>query len=95
MSDDSSVNLVPVTDFESQVEAVEGITIVVRAPSNTMVPEYTYVRRSPGDNTVGEWMNNRINPSLNGLEVTIIDGEHESPRRSTKRLSTLRDSYER
>lgn len=95
MSDDSGIKLVPVTVFESQVEEIEGITIVVRAPSGTMVPEYGYVRRSPGDNTVAEWMTNRINPALDGFEVKIIDGEHESPRRSTKRLSTLRDSYER
>lgn len=95
MSDDGVINQVPVTVFESQVEEIEGITIVVRAPSGTMVNPYGYVRKSPGDNTVSEWLNNRINPAVGGFEVKIIDGEHESPRRSTKRLSTLRDSYDK
>ena len=84
---------VPVAVFESQVEEIEGITIVVRESSSTMVDSYKYKRQCPNDNTVLEWLNTRIKPILGDIEVKIIDGEHESPRRSSKRLSTLRDSY--
>jgi hypothetical protein len=89
----SSENLVPISTFEDQVEEREGITIVVRAPSGTLVKPYTYDRKAAGSATVAEWIDRRLKPSLNELEVKIVDGEHESPRRSTKLLDTLRKSY--
>lgn len=93
MSDEEAQKMVPITVFEAQIEEIEGITVVVRAGSETMVPAYPYVKKSPGDNTVAEWLDKRIKPLIGDYEIKIIDGEHESPRRSTKRLSTLRDSY--
>ena len=89
----NSENQVSVSTFEEQVEAIEGITIVVRAPSGTLVKPYIYDRKAAGSTTVADWIERRLNPALEGFEIKIIDGEHESPRRSTKLLETLRNSY--
>ena len=87
------IKQVSVSTFEEQVEATEGITIVVRAPSDTLVNPYIYDRMAAGNSTVSEWIERRLRPALGNHEVKIIDGEHESPRRSTKKLETLRNSY--
>ena len=85
---------VPISEFEEQVESVEGISIFLRADPTTMVDSYDYVKRCPDDSTVQEWLNRRVTPRIGeDIAVKIIDGDLESPRRTSKRLSTLRKSY--
>ena len=86
-------NLVNIETFEKQVEEIENITIVVRASSTTQVQSYNYSRKAADSSTIGDWIANRVRPKLGDLEIKVIDGELESPRRNSKLLENLRKSY--
>jgi hypothetical protein len=85
--------MITVESFEKQVEDIEGITIVIRAPSGTQVESYDYDRKAADSSSIGDWLKNRITPKIGELEVKILEGDLESPRRNSKKLETVRQSY--
>lgn len=83
-----------VDEFERAVFKIEKIVIRIRAPEAEEIGDYDYQRRANDDTSVTGWLSTRITRELNGLEVSIIDGDFKTPHGSTK-LRTLRDSYAR
>ena len=83
-----------IDEFERTVFEIEGIVIRIRAPVAEEIGDYDYQRRANDDTSVTGWLSTRITRKLNGLEVSIIDGDFKTPHGRTK-LSTLRDSYDR
>ena len=84
-----------VAQFENAVLKLEDIVIRIRASSNDRVKkDYDYQRQASGTTSVTEWLNARILPKLDGLEVSVMNGNSQETHGRT-RLSTLRESYER
>jgi hypothetical protein len=85
---------ISVSEFEAKVLEIEEIVIRVRASSSAKVLDYTYERKAAGNQTVADWLDGRIRPLINRLEVSVIGGDCTSPHGRTK-LETLRSSYEK
>lgn len=90
---------ITVRELEERILELEEVVIRVRAPHHTLVNDYagkdgTYERKAAGTTSVSDWLEQRIKPSLNGLECSVINGDYATPHGRTK-LSTLRDSYEK
>jgi hypothetical protein len=81
-----------VAEFEDAVWAVEGVRIVIRAAPNTAVGDYDYQRGAQDTWRIGQLLENRIVPKLNGYEVTVLQGDGEQPHGRVI-LRTLRASY--
>ncbi|MGH2509594.1 MAG: hypothetical protein ACRDHZ_19630 [Ktedonobacteraceae bacterium] len=85
---------ISVTEFEAKVLAKEEIVIRIRGPSWKKVEDYGYERKAAGNQSTTDWLDGRIRPLLEGLEVEVIGGDYAAPHGRTK-LDTLRASYER
>jgi predicted kinase len=83
-----------ISEFENTVFELEDIVIRIRASVNVEVHEYDYQRQAGAETSVTEWLDQRVHPKLNDLEVSVIDGTFGRPHGRT-RLRTLRDSYAR
>ena len=83
-----------VIEFEQAVLDIEEVVIRIRAPQAERVDEYDYERRAAGSTTVTNWLETRIVPRLKGHQVSIVDGNGQTPHGRTK-LETLRSTYER
>ena len=82
-----------VGEFEQRVLEVEKVVIRVRADTNTDIGGFDYKKKAGGGTSVSHWLDKRISPSLNGLEVSIIDGNYEQPHGKTL-MKNLRSSYD-
>jgi hypothetical protein len=85
------------SDFEDKVWELEGIRLVVRAPSSTKVDDYSYKSAADKSWSVTEFLKKRVLPKLSSgddttHEVSVIEGNGEEPNGKTK-LRTLRASY--
>ncbi|AMD89464.1 hypothetical protein [Desulfovibrio fairfieldensis] len=80
-------------EFEDAFWETEGIQIVIRAPRNEDVPDYSYERACSGNTTLAELRRGRLAALGEEFEYEIIDGDNETPNGKTK-LSTIRDSYD-
>jgi hypothetical protein len=67
------------TSFEDKVWEIEGIRIVLRCPPNTVVSDYDYKNAANESSSVTEWLNGRVLPKLNGINVDVIAGNGEQP----------------
>jgi L,D-peptidoglycan transpeptidase YkuD (ErfK/YbiS/YcfS/YnhG family) len=85
---------ISVAEFEAKVLEQEEVVIKVRASVGTKVNDYSYQRKAAGSQSITEWLEGRVKPCLNGLEVVVVDGDYSTPHGRTK-LETLRQSYER
>lgn len=83
-----------VEEFESAVLRLEEIVIRIRAPIQTEVEPYDYIRKAGGTSSVTEWLHTRILPKVEGYSVSVLDGYVREAHGRT-RLSTLRGTYER
>lgn len=83
-----------VSEFEQAVFDTEDIVIRIRAPLGEEVDNYEYERQASGGTSVTNWLYTRIYPRMRGYEVSIVDGNGQTPHGRTK-LETLRASYER
>lgn len=87
---------VRVIDLEEKLYHFEKIRVVVRAPRNTEVGDYTYERMASGKTTVKNWIENRLRPILGDLEFEVVPGSNPiqhmvaSPHMT---LESLRSSY--
>lgn len=84
-----------VRDFEAKVSRLEEVTLVVRAPSNAMVEDYSYERKAASNASLTEWIEQRIKPCLGAYEFTILDGNHAVNPHGKTSLKTLRNGYSR
>jgi hypothetical protein len=85
---------ISIAEFEAKVQEKEEVVIKIRAPRGTLVDDYSYERKAAGNNSITEWIENRIKPCLDGLEVEVVDGDYSKPHGRTK-MDTLRSGYER
>ena len=83
-----------ILEFEQRVWEVEEILIRIRAPSNHQIQDYDFTRKARHDMSVTNWVNGRLRPRLEGLELSIIDGNFARPHGKTQ-LRTVRESYVR
>ena len=83
-----------VSEFEQAVFVTEDVVIRIRAPLAVEVDDYEYERQASGATSVTNWLETRILPKLRGNQVSIVDGNGQTPHGRTK-LETLRSTYER
>ncbi len=63
-----------VAAFISHVKDVENIKIKIDVHPVTKVESFKHVNKAPGDDTVGDWLRNRITPRLPAdTTVTVYD----------------------
>ena len=79
-------------EFEEKVWEVEGIRIVVRAPSEEEVSDYDYKKSAQDSWRVTQFLKNRIQPKLGEREVIILQGDGEQPHGRVI-LRTIKKSY--
>lgn len=84
---------VTVEEFEKKFEEKEGISMIIRAPSTTKLPDYSFQRAAPKNMSVSDFKELRIKKHVGDYEVVIVDGSHRQPHGRTK-LETLRKSYD-
>ena len=84
--------MVTVGEFEHQIWEIEGVRIVVRAPSGERVKPYDYKRAARGSWRATQLLKDRLRPCTDKREIVILDGNAVAPHRGTK-LQTIRDSY--
>lgn len=85
---------ISIVEFEAKVQEKEEVIIKVRAPRGAMVDDYAYTRKATGNQSITDWMENRIIPCVGRYEVEVIDGDYSKPHGRTK-METLRSGYER
>lgn len=87
---------IPVRDFEKAVQEIEGISIVVLAPSSALVDEYRYKNRDDAKSSLSDWLKRRVNPSIKGFECSLVSPDNlvSTPHGRTS-LGNLRARYER
>lgn len=87
---------IPVRDFEKAVQEIEGISIVVLAPSSAIVEEYAYKNRDDAKSSLSAWLERRVKPKIMGYECGILSPDHliATPHGKTS-LANLRARYER
>lgn len=83
-----------VRDLEMAVWKIEEVLIRVRAPVNRAVGEYDFDRQTSRNMSVTSWITGRLQPRLDGLDVSVIDGTYRQPHGRTK-MGNLRASYKR
>ena len=81
-----------VIEFEQKIFEIEGVRIVIRASSDTMIGNYDYKRRYDQGNSINEWLKSRIFDNIEQFDVVVVDGTGALPNRKTH-MGTLRDSY--
>ena len=64
--------IVDIATFERKVFEVDGIAIRIRAPLNTQVADFNFVRAAPSMVTIAEWLKIRIKPLVGKFECDCI-----------------------
>ena len=85
-------NKISIAEFEKQVWNVEGVRLVVRAPSNTAVKPYQYEKAANSKWRYSQ-LEGRIEKSTDRFEYVIIDGRGGIPSRHMT-LARIRESYD-
>lgn len=81
-------------EFEEQVWNLEGIRIVVRAPSTKRTNPYNYLRKAQYNWNVAKWLQDRIGKFFDDeVDVIVISGTGHITHGATQ-LRTVRESYE-
>ncbi len=79
-------------EFEQAVFEMDEIRLVVRAPADTDLDAYKFVRKAADSASISEWLDQRIKPLVHDHDVVVIDGSGVSPHGRTK-LNKVRASY--
>ena len=64
----------------------------MRCPGDTQVGDYTHKNAAQADWRITEYLEKRLAPLLDGMEVVVLMGDGEQPHGRTL-LSSIRDSY--
>lgn len=83
-----------VAELEKQIFEKEGITVVIRAPSNEKVDNYPYERKLADNKNISD-LRDRINKAIGsrGLDYSIVLGDGNALPHGRTNMSTARDSY--
>lgn len=85
-------NKISIAEFEKQVWNVEGVRLVVRAPSSTAVKPYQYEKAASSKWRYSQ-LETRIEKSTDRFEYVIVDGRGDIPKRNMS-LDRIRKSYD-
>jgi hypothetical protein len=80
--------------FEDAVWAKDGVRVVVRAPENATVGDYTNANAAAGTLGVTGYLRNRITPIIDPYTSTVILGDGTVSHGGLK-LKRVRATYER
>ena len=83
-----------IQELEEKVWTQDGIRIVVRGPGSTKIGDYTHKNGAQASWTINMFIKKRLEPILNGFEVTCIMGDGEQPFGGTI-LRSIRPSYKK
>lgn len=67
-----SENYCSVESFERSVYSIEGIKVILRAPTHATVGRYTYRSRCSKNTTIRDFIRRRINPCINSTYEVYI-----------------------
>jgi len=84
--------MMKVCEFEDKVWEIEGIRIVIRAPSEKEVLDYDYQNAAQGNWRIAQLLEGRIQPNLEDMEIIVLQGDGEQPH-GRAILRTIRQSY--
>ena len=76
MTNPDADRTISVRDFEQRVQALEGVTLVLYAPSNTLVSTYPYERKVPDAQSMTDFLNARVRPYIGEIECAIISASN-------------------
>jgi hypothetical protein len=83
-----------VWEFEHKVRAIDDLTVIVRAPRNTVIAApFAWVNAAVASTRITKYGTNRLDPCLGALEWSIVDGSGKEPHGGS-RLDTVRASYQ-
>ncbi len=80
--------------LEDKVWAQDGIRIILRAATDTKIGNYKHMNAAQATWRITEFIEKRLVPILNGIEVAVIMGDGEQPHGRTL-LSSIRESYKK
>jgi hypothetical protein len=81
-----------ITDFERKVWEVDRLRVIVRAPNDATVQDFTQRIAAGQGQRLTEYLEARIYPRVAPYEVTIVSGDGSLPRLRTL-VGTVRQSY--
>jgi hypothetical protein len=81
-----------VTEFEQKVWEVDRLRVIVRAPNNATVQDFTQRNAAGQGQRLTEYLEVRIYPRVAPYEVTIVRGDGSLPHRGTS-VGNVRQSY--
>ncbi|AWI50666.1 hypothetical protein DDU33_03785 [Actinobacillus porcitonsillarum] len=83
-----------VAELEKQIFEKEGVTVVIRAPSNVQVDNYPYERKLADNKNLAD-LRDRIDKAIGNreLDYSIVLGDGNSLPHGRTNMSTARDSY--
>lgn len=87
---------ITVREFEQKVREREEVTLVIRAPSGTLVEDYDFDRCAAAGASLSSWLETRVRPRVGDLEYDVVSPDYvvSTPHGRTK-MGTLREKYER
>jgi hypothetical protein len=81
-----------VGDLEQKAWELDGVRIVVRAPSGAQVIAYTKKNAADKGMSVTDYIKTRIQPCVSEFEVAVVKGDGELVHGRTQ-LEKVRESY--
>lgn len=81
-----------VSDVEKKFWEVDGVRIVVRAPLNQVVGNYTWVNAADQGWTLNEYIEKRVSSVLGDVPFIVVDGYGEKAH-GGRLMKTVRESY--
>ena len=82
-------------DFEEKVQKVEDVVIRLRCSRDDLVEDYEFERKAPGNTSVSDWTESRINSRIGNFDFDIIEGRTYQKPHGRTNMDTLRKSYEK
>lgn len=81
-----------IADFEKAVWEHENIRIIIRAPKNKTIGDYSFQNRCDEKFSIKKWLDTRITKVVGAFDVVVVNGLGDLPNQRTK-LQTVRQSY--
>lgn len=83
-----------VQEFENKVWQMDRVRVIVRAPAGKQVKDYKHKNAAQGNWRITEYIDKRLKPLIDDLEVMILEGDGEQPHGGSL-LDSVRQSYKR
>lgn len=81
-----------VGELEARIWELEGIRVLVLAPSHEEVEDYKYCSPARENWRVAQWLKARVQPSIRHRAVMVLQGNGQQPLENDP-LKTVRHTY--